>query len=458
MSKLGRKLFIIFLILVVLSLLLVGVFINYSVGERFDNFINLQRQESIEELLNMLRENFEAGSRDEINSLLNNFVRTNRIPVWLEDRDGSIIFAPVQHHQMMRRMGSDSHMMGERSDFLPGQSRKEEIYVGDTLQATLYWQEVTSREQIDSELYNYFRRNVFQAIIFSALIVTLIVIIISFIISKIITEPLIKLKNAAFKVAEGDFEQKIPNNGDDELAELITAFNQMTEKLAKLEKIRKESASDLAHELRTPITTIKGYIEAFEDGKISFNQENIDELNEEIARMVSLIEKLKEFAEAQNKIFNLKKEKIEVNKFIKNVSKKMQKQIESKNLKLNLELEKGLIIEADKDSLIQILNNLIENAVKYNQENGEITIKSCQKNKKIIIQISDTGYGISTEDLPYIFERFYRADKSRSAKNGGTGIGLAVTKELIEAHGAEIEVESNNNGSIFKIIFPFQNK
>ncbi|ADQ14698.1 sensor histidine kinase [Halanaerobium hydrogeniformans] len=454
MSKLGKKLFIIFLILVVFSMLLVGLFINYSIGERFDDFINLQQQESIEELLEMLRENFEAGSRNEINSLLNNFVRTHRIPVWLEDRDGNIIFAPTQHHQMMRRMMGDSHMVTERSDFLPGQSRREEIYVEDSLQATLYWQEVSSREQIDSELYNYFRRNVFQAIIFSALIVIVLVIIISFIISRIITEPLIKLKNAAFKVAEGDFDQKISNNGDDELAELITAFNQMTEKLVKLEKIRKESASDLAHELRTPITTIKGYIEAFEDGKISLNQENLDELKEEIARMVSLIEKLKEFAEAQNKIFNLQKEQIEINKLIKNVSKKKLKQIESKNIKLNLELEKELIIEADKDSLIQILNNLIENAVKYNRDNGKITIKSCQRDNNIIIQISDTGYGISREDLPYIFERFYRADKSRSSENGGTGIGLAVTKELIEAHGAKIEVDSNNNGSIFKIIFP----
>lgn len=455
MSKLGKKLFIIFLILVVFSLFLVGFFINYSIGERFDDFINLQRQESIEELLEMLNEYYQAGSRNEINSLLNNFVRTNRIPVWLEDRDGNLKFSPTQqHHQMMRRMMGDSQMMEERNDFLPAQSRKEEIYLDGSLQATLYWQEVTSREQIDSELYNYFRRNVFQAIIFSALIVIVLLIIISFIISRLITEPLIKLKNAAFKVAEGDFEQNISNNGDDELAELITAFNQMTEKLAKLEKIRKESASDLAHELRTPLTTIKGYIEAFEDGKIALDQENIDELKEEIARMVALIEKLKEFAEAQNKIFNLKKEKIKVNELIKNVSKKRQKQIKSKNLKLNLELENGIIIEADKDSLIQILNNLIENAVKYNRENGEINIKSYQKNNKIIIQISDTGYGISEEDLPYIFERFYRADKSRSAKNGGTGIGLAVTKELIEAHGAEIEVESNKNGSSFKIIFP----
>jgi signal transduction histidine kinase len=462
MSKLGKKLFLVFLILVLLSLVLVGFFINYSIGERFYDFVNLQRQESIEELVLMLRERIQAESINTASDILDNFSRTNRTLVWLEDADGNLIFSPehsAQMNNMMRRsgmrMGNNMPMMNiQRPESLPGQTKKEEILIDDELAAVLYWKEINAGSQIDSELYNYFKRNVFQAIIFSGLIVVVLIIIISFIISKILTDPLIKLKNAALEVADGNYDQKISNKGNDELSELIKAFNEMTKKLAKLEKIRKESASDFAHELRTPVTTIKGYLEAIEDEMISLDKNNLKEMKEETERIISLIEKLKEFAEAQNKIFNLQKEDLNLTDVIENVLKRKEKDFEEKNLELELDIEDELIINADKDSLFQIFNNLIENAVKYNKENGSIKISSEQKKDKITITIADTGQGISDEDLPYIFERFYRADKSRSTENGGTGIGLAVTKELIDAHQAEIYVESDDSGSKFIVEFP----
>lgn len=461
MSKLGKKLFLIFLVLVLLALILVGVFINYSIGERFYDFVNLQRQESIEELVVMLKERIQDESVFAASEILDNFSRTNRTLVWLEDAEGNLIYNPEhsdQMNNMMRRsgmrMGNMPMMSMQRPDSLPGQTKKEEIIVDNKTAAVLYWKEVNAGSQIDSELYNYFKRNVFQAIIFSGLIVVVLIIIISLVVSKILTNPLIKLKDAALEVAEGNYDQEISNKGDDELSELIKAFNEMTNKLARLEKIRKESASDFAHELRTPVTTIKGYLEAIEDEMISLDKNNLNEMKEETDRIVSLIEKLNEFAEAQNKIFNLQKERVNLTDIITNVLKRKEKDFKEKALKIELDIEDELIIKADKNSLFQIFNNLIENAVKYNEENGLIKIKSKQKNDKIIISIADTGIGISDEDLPYIFERFYRADKSRSTKNGGTGIGLAVTKELIDAHQAEIYVESDDNGSVFTVVFP----
>jgi signal transduction histidine kinase len=461
MSKLGIKLFLIFLILAVLTLVLVGFFINYSIGERFYDFINLQRQESIEELVVMLKERIQAESVYAAAEILDNFSRTNRTLVWLEDAEGNLIYNPElsdSMNNMMRRsgmrMGNMSMMNTQRPELLPGQTKKEDIIVDNQTAAVLYWKEVNAGNQIDSGLYNYFRRNVFRAIIFSGLIVGILIIIISFIVSKILTNPLIKLKNAALEVADGNYNQKISNKGNDELSELIKAFNKMTEKLARLEKIRKESASDFAHELRTPVTTIKGYLEAIEDEMISLDKNNMREMKEETDRIVSLIDKLNEFAEAQNKIFNLKKEKVNLADIIKMVLKRKEKAFKEKNLEIELEIEDKLIIEADRDSLFQIFNNLIENAVKYNEENGTIKVKSKLEKNKVMISIADTGIGISDEDLPYIFERFYRADKSRSTKNGGTGIGLAVTKELIDAHQAEIFVESDVSGSVFTVVFP----
>jgi signal transduction histidine kinase len=228
----------------------------------------------------------------------------------------------------------------------------------------------------------------------------------------------------------------------------------MSRRLHKLEKIRKESTSDLAHELRTPLTTIKGYLEAIEDGKMEADQETIKEMQEESQRMTILIEKLNEFANAQNKIFNLTEEKVNLNTIIKKVIKQHHNFLNKKNIKLKLKLDANLYIKGDKDSLFQIFNNIIENAIKYNVVNGKIEVESSADQEKLTIAIRDSGVGISDKDLPYIFERFYRADKSRNSSNQGTGIGLAVVKELMDAHQGKIVVENEAGGTVFKLIFP----
>lgn len=464
MSRLGKKLFIIFLILVVLSLFLVGVFINFSVGERFDDFINLQREENISELAEMISENYRDNNFSSIRSLIENFSRTNRIPIWVEDTNGEFIYFPAQNNQMsdmMRRMGMNNNsrinhmnMMRQLPSDFPGQSRVKEIYADDEKILSLHWKQVNGENQLDSELYNYFRNNIYRAIILSALLVTFLIIVLSFVLSKKITKPIIEVKNAALDVAQGNYQQNIRSKGDDELKELVDAFNLMSRKLLKLEKIRKESTSDLAHELRTPLTTINGYLEAIEDGKMDADQETIKEMQEESQRMTILIEKLNEFADAQNKIFNLNEEKLNLTPIIKKIVKQQQNYLNKKNIDLLLELDPEIYIYGDKDSLFQIFNNIIENAIKYNKVNGNIEIRNISRRDNLVIQIEDNGLGINSEDLPYIFERFYRADKSRNSKNQGTGIGLAVVKELMDAHQGKIEVESGENGTIFELIFP----
>ena len=459
MSKLGKKLFFLFLILVILSLLLVGIFINFSIGESFDDFINLQREENISELAAVLGENFKDNDFESVQNLVDNFSRTNRIPIWIQDNQGEFIYFAAQNNQMsqmMRRMGMDgnNHMnIRQLPEQIPGQTKSEEVYVDGQQVLTLYWKQINPENQLDSDLYNYFKTNIYRAIILSALVVIFLIIILSFILSKKITEPLIKVKNAALEVAQGNYQQNIESRGDDELAQLVNAFNLMSKKLLKLEKIRKESTSDLAHELRTPLTTIKGYLEAIEDGKIEVNQESIAEMQEETQRMTTLIEKLNEFADAQNKVFNLKIEKLNLTPIIEKIIKQQQGALSEKNINLDLKLEKEHFIKGDQSSLFQIFNNIIENAIKYNKKDGKIELKAVENRNSLVLYIQDSGVGISQDDLPFVFERFYRADKSRNSKNQGTGIGLAVVKELMEAHQGKIEVESNESGTIFKLIF-----
>ncbi len=464
MSKLGKKIFVIFLSLVILSLLLVGLFINFSIGESFNDFINLQREETISELASVLSENLKNNDFNSVQTLVDNFSRTNRIPIWIENKKGEFIYFSAQNNQMtqmMRRMGMNMGMSGnshmairQLPGDLPGQTKSEEVIVDGQKLLTLYWKDINPENQLDSGLYNFFKKNVYKAIIFSALIVILLVIILSFILSKKISKPVIKVKNAALQVAQGNYQQNIESRGDDELAELIDAFNLMSKKLLKLEKIRKESTSDLAHELRTPLTTIKGYLEAIEDEKIKANQENITEMQEETERMTILIDKLNDFADAQNKIFNLEKKRVNITPIIKKIIKQQHEFLNEKNINVKLMLKENLYLRGDQNSLFQIFNNIIENAIKYNNENGKIEIKALKEKNNLIIYIQDNGIGISKDDLPFIFERFYRADKSRNSQNQGTGIGLAVARELVEAHQGKIKVESEGQGTLFKLIFP----
>lgn len=464
MSKLGKKLFIVFLLLIFFTLALVGIIINYSIGESFNDFINLQREESINELSSLLSERLPDISQVSLNQILTNFSRTNRIQIVLLNQAGNIIYPANSMRRMHSMMGNGNMGMMPEDNFsdelqLKQQlnydlfAKKEIIIQGEPV-ATILWQKFASPAGLNNDLYSYFKNKVYQAILFSALIVIVLFLIIAFFLSKRITKPLLNLKNAVLKVAAGDYQQKLTANSNDELAELITAFNQMTTKLANLEKIRKDSTSDLSHELRTPVTTLLGYLEALEDQKITLNSQTIVEMKEEINRMNHLIKQMKNFADAQNRTFNLKKEKVNLNKILENVALKLDKEIKAKNLQIKFDLAADAFTLADQDSIYQIFYNIIQNAVKYNEFSGEIKLKTMVRTDIIVVEIKDTGIGIPESEMPFIFERFYRADKSRNSKNKGTGIGLAVAKELLMAHGAKIEVKSRQKGTAFRLEIP----
>lgn len=464
MNRLSFKLFLFFIILIILSLSLVGIFINQSVGKRFNDFVNMQREDSILELIEIIRDDLEKANPNisELNDIINNFTRANRIPIWLK-LDGynktEYLYSPGaggQMNQMMRRMGS-MHMSMHKQlspDDLPGETRVNIINIEENKNAYLYWKEVIIDEETGSNLYQYFKNSVFKAIIISGILVAALAALMTFFLSRYITKPLTKLNQSAISVASGHYKQEISISGKDELAELGKSFNIMTNKLEQLEKIRRDSTSDLAHELRTPVTTIKGYLEAVEDGLMQLDKETIEELKEESERLIRLINQLQEYNDAQNAIVNLKKEPIKVNPILKEVFNKNKFIIDKKSISVKLELEDNIIINADRDSLIQIFNNLIDNAIKYNKLGGTINVKSKKEGNYINIKISNTGISIDKKDLPYIFERFYRTDKSRSQDTGGTGIGLAITKELLEAHNGKISVLSNEEETIFSIFLP----
>ncbi len=256
------------------------------------------------------------------------------------------------------------------------------------------------------------------------------------------------------KVADGDLNQQISIKGNDEVAQLANSFNLMVNKLKYLEKIRRESASDLAHELRTPLSNIKNYMEAIEDNVIQWNEKTAQEIDEELDRLIKLVNRLNDLNEAETKILNLNKESFNLNDLIKKNVRTYKVSAKKNDINIDTQLLGNEIIYADKDAIEQIISNLLSNAVKYSYQGTSIKIKTETIKNNYVIIISNKGPKISQQDKKLIFERFYRAEKSRNRQNGGLGIGLTIIRNLVEAHSGKVEVFSKNNINTFKVYFP----
>ena len=272
-----------------------------------------------------------------------------------------------------------------------------------------------------------------------------------------IVSPVQKLTSAAQKIAAGDLKQRIPNQSQDEIGTLAIAFNQMADSLAKHEELRRNMIADVAHELRTPLTVIQGNLEAMLDGVLPTSPQEIATLRDETALLTRLVADLRLLSLAESG--QLKLERVETNiiELITHAVEPFRLQAQSSKVDLNLELASSLPpIVLDVDRITQVIRNLLSNALRHTSTGGQVTV-TCKHvtSQQLLITVSDTGEGISPDDLPYVFDRFYRADKSRSRISGGSGIGLAIVKQLVEAHGGTVWVESQTGrGATFGFTLP----
>jgi two-component system sensor histidine kinase BaeS len=273
--------------------------------------------------------------------------------------------------------------------------------------------------------------------------------LLSIILSRKLTKPIKKLALAAKAIGEGDLKSRASISGHDEIGELSKTFNRMAEVLETQESIRKRVISNVAHELRTPIAAIRGEIEGMMDGFLPIGREQLQSLHEETGRLKKIIEGIEDLSQAEASSLSLKKERVKLEPFLRNIVDRFSNLFAEKRVSLELECDAGLMANADPDRLSQILINLLSNALKATEIGGRVRIKASGRPSDVLIEVVDNGCGIRQEDLPFIFERFYKA------KGGGIGIGLAIAKELVQAHGGKIEVKSEyGNGSVFAVSIP----
>jgi two-component system sensor histidine kinase BaeS len=274
-------------------------------------------------------------------------------------------------------------------------------------------------------------------------------IILSALFSKKLTAPIKELTRVAGRYSEGDLKARAPFAGEDEIGKLSLTFNQMAHHLMLQEELRRKLTANTAHELRTPLSAIRAELEGILDGFIPLQKDSMQSLYAETTRLRSILDAMEELSHAEASAITLVRQRFELGPFLKNIAERFKGIFNEKKVRLEMESEAGLSIEADPDRLSQILINLLTNALKATPQEGVVRINAYKKEAQIFIQVSDTGKGIKKEDLPYIFERFYKAEK------GGLGIGLTIVRELAEAHGGSITAESEpGNGSVFTLILP----
>ena len=272
--------------------------------------------------------------------------------------------------------------------------------------------------------------------------------------SKVITRPLIRMKEATEKLSKGDFDVSLPYIGKDELGELSGSIQKLANDLERLKNERNEFLASIAHELSTPLTYLIGYTKVAMRKEISeeAREQYLSIIAEESERMKELVKNLLDLAKMDENTFTVSKEYFGAQTFFENIVKLVEPSFEMKNIKLILLCENNFQVHADSLRLEQIVLNLLDNALKYSKENTEVTLAVRKKEKKTIISVIDFGIGIPTDEVEFVFEKLYRVEKSRSRSFGGSGIGLAVVKELVEAHGGSIEVKSiYGNGSTFTV-------
>ncbi|MBC8062466.1 MAG: HAMP domain-containing histidine kinase [Clostridiaceae bacterium] len=271
---------------------------------------------------------------------------------------------------------------------------------------------------------------------------------------KIIIKPLLEINNAVGKISQGEVGKRIVIHSTDEIGELAKAFNSMADSLEQVDRNRQRFISNVSHELRSPITSIRGFIGGILDGVIPKEKENyyLSITNDEIQRLTRLVNDLLDLTAIESGQLSLYQNVIDINEVIRLCITKFGIQVDSKRVNVDVLFEgNSLQVFADRDRIIQVLTNLIDNAIKYVSEGGRIKITTKTKGAKAYISVFNDGPTISAEDLKHIWDRFYKADKSRTSKSS-TGLGLPIVRSILSQHGEDIWVE-NKEGDGVNFIF-----
>jgi two-component system OmpR family sensor kinase/two-component system sensor histidine kinase BaeS len=318
-----------------------------------------------------------------------------------------------------------------------------------------------------------FLRSVNLAVLLSAIAVGVVALVLGSIFFFHITAPVRDLTKAAESIATGDLDHQVTVRAGDELGRLGQAFNTMASALDRAEALRRQMVADIAHELRTPLSLVQGNLEAILDGMYELNLDNVASVHEETLVLTRLVNDLRDLSLAESGQIQLEQATVDMASLVAQAAERFQTQAAERGVSLVIDLSPELPrVHGDAQRLSQVLTNLLSNALHFTPDGGRVVLTARpvladELTKKgyaqetsspmLLVSVADTGQGIPVQDLPFVFERFYRADKSRARASGGSGLGLAIARQIVEAHGGNIWVESQLEvGSTFSFTLPVE--
>ena len=434
--KLSWKVALAMVLVSALTTLFAAVLTDRALDRQFSSFLDAAQRDRNQQVLETVKELYaQDGAEPSLERQLELLSLAADVQI--------TVTPPPSRRPMHGHMGMGRQMMRQQAS--------EEITRPSGGEATITVLPVISGENTVNEAA--FRRTVNKSIFLAALFSLGAALVISAFLSWGLTKPFNQLVGMVRRVGRGEWDAKIEFKGDNEFSFLGREFNQMAANLQQMEEMRIKLTNDVAHELRTPLAGIQAYLEAMHDGVLTADNENLELVLEETERLKRLLQGLQELAQAETPLRT--QEKVDLNRMIAGLLDPLRILAEEKDLSLNWQPGAPLYTRGDPEALAAAVRNVVINGIKYTPEGGAVSVKLKEAGAWSLIEISDTGIGIEAQELPLIFERFYRTDSSRSRETGGTGIGLALTAEIIKGHGGRIEVSSEpGSGSTFRILLP----
>ncbi|HET7480668.1 MAG TPA: ATP-binding protein [Rubrobacteraceae bacterium] len=315
---------------------------------------------------------------------------------------------------------------------------------------------MTMGEMMDS-VSRAFMQTLLYSLLIAALAAAVTAVAASLFTARRISNPVRHMLEATRRISSGSYGERVPAGENDELGALSESLNTMAAALEATEQRRREFIADVSHELRTPLSTLQGYMEGLMDGVVEPSEETWALLYAEAERMRRLVDDLQQLSSAEAGQLTLRLERIFAGEIVDTATESMLPLFADKGVELERSIPKDLpAVTADRDRSVQVLTNLLNNALRYTPAKGKVTVEAGKRDDEVLFSVRDTGAGMSAEHLPHVFERFYRVEKSRSREGGGSGVGLAISRALIESMGGSIRAESAGpgKGATFSFTLP----
>lgn len=419
---------------------LIAILLNVEFGERFTDYLDAQQQVREQQLVAVLGDSYERMGGWDTTDLgsLTPLAFMDGGTLRLVGVSGGTIWAPSPEQLLGRMAQMHRQMMGAG---VLGPEHRLPISVGGQVVGTAVVQ-LPATGLLPQDVS--FRASVNRVLLYGGLAAGLVALLLGIVLARRVTSPVRELALAARAFASGDRGRRVRDDAPDEFGEMARAFNAMGDAVEKEDRLRRDFAAEVAHEVRTPLTIIRSQIEAIQDGVLLPDPPTVASLHEETLRLTRLMGDLETLASADAAGFSLAPQPVALRPLLEACARGFAAQFEDRGVTLRTEFD-DLISNVDPSRMRQVASNLLSNALKFTPSGGSVKVQLRTSREQVIISVVNTGPGISADDLPHVFDRFFRGHGVRAS---GSGIGLTVVRELVEAHGGSVEVTSEPGAGV----------